>query len=301
MLADGAAAVLSALGVDNVQVHTADGTLGWPTRRPTTPSSSPRPARVPAALLAQLAVASRLVMPVGGREDAQLELLRLTRVNEHDDASAETLMGGASCRSPVRRAGPVETKRAGAPGDARLAWKGRLTAYFGLADVGRQVKLLLAAELVFRPHADVAAHTVHRPIAAWSPCWLATALALPDAVAASAVGGVERRTRGNVTRRCRCRCGRQVQVQVQVPVRARVPERVQVQVRSARCRRRRRCRREAQVPEQARGGSRCGRRRRRGRRCGSAGAGARCRDAGVPARAPATVPSTCPCRRWPGR
>ncbi|HNK18347.1 MAG TPA: protein-L-isoaspartate O-methyltransferase, partial [Piscinibacter sp.] len=34
VLADGAAAVLSALGADNVQVHTADGTLGWPAAAP---------------------------------------------------------------------------------------------------------------------------------------------------------------------------------------------------------------------------------------------------------------------------
>ena len=41
-------------------------------RRPTTPSSSPRPAEVPAALLAQLAVGDRLVMPVGEREGASV-------------------------------------------------------------------------------------------------------------------------------------------------------------------------------------------------------------------------------------
>lgn len=92
VLADGAAAVLSALGVDNVQVHTADGTLGWPAAAPydaiVVTAAGPE---VPVALLAQLAVGGRLVMPVGEREGAQW-LLRLTRVNEHE-TRREELMG----------------------------------------------------------------------------------------------------------------------------------------------------------------------------------------------------------------
>lgn len=92
VLADGAAAVLSALGVNNVQVHTADGTLGWPAAAPydaiVVTAAGPE---VPVALLAQLAVGGRLVMPVGEREGAQW-LLRLTRVNEHE-TRREELMG----------------------------------------------------------------------------------------------------------------------------------------------------------------------------------------------------------------
>ena len=92
VLADGAAAVLSALGADNVQVHTADGTLGWPAAAPydaiVVTAAGPE---VPVALLAQLAVGGRLVMPVGEREGAQW-LLRLTRVNEHE-TRREELMG----------------------------------------------------------------------------------------------------------------------------------------------------------------------------------------------------------------
>ncbi|MBS0434731.1 MAG: protein-L-isoaspartate(D-aspartate) O-methyltransferase [Proteobacteria bacterium] len=92
VLADGAAAVLTALGADNVQVHTADGTLGWPAAAPydaiVVTAAGPE---VPAALLAQLAVGGRLVMPVGEREGAQW-LLRLTRVNEHE-TRREELMG----------------------------------------------------------------------------------------------------------------------------------------------------------------------------------------------------------------
>ncbi|WP_395693825.1 hypothetical protein [Piscinibacter sp.] len=48
-------------------------------------------AQLDAALLAQLAVGGRLVMPVGEREGAQW-LLRLTRVNEHE-TRREELMG----------------------------------------------------------------------------------------------------------------------------------------------------------------------------------------------------------------
>ncbi len=92
VLAEGAAAVLAALGADNVQVHTADGTLGWPAAAPydaiVVTAAGPE---VPAALLAQLAVGGRLVMPVGEREGAQW-LLRLTRVNEHE-TRREELMG----------------------------------------------------------------------------------------------------------------------------------------------------------------------------------------------------------------
>jgi len=92
VLAEGAAAVLTALGADNVQVHTADGTLGWPAAAPydaiVVTAAGPE---VPAALLAQLAVGGRLVMPVGEREGAQW-LLRVTRVNEHE-TRREELMG----------------------------------------------------------------------------------------------------------------------------------------------------------------------------------------------------------------
>lgn len=92
VLADGAAAVLSALGVNNVQVHTADGTLGWPAAAPydaiVVTAAGPE---VPAALIAQLAVGGRLVMPVGEREGAQW-LLRLTRASEHE-TRREELMG----------------------------------------------------------------------------------------------------------------------------------------------------------------------------------------------------------------
>lgn len=92
LLADGAAAKLAALGMAHVHVHCADGTLGWPEAAPydaiVVTAAGPD---VPAALLDQLAVGGRLVMPVGEREGAQW-LVRLTRTGEHTERREE-LMG----------------------------------------------------------------------------------------------------------------------------------------------------------------------------------------------------------------
>jgi protein-L-isoaspartate(D-aspartate) O-methyltransferase len=66
-LADSAARRLAGLGHRNVHVRCGDGTLGWPEHAPydiiIVTAGGPR---VPPALLAQLAVGGRLVMPVGG-------------------------------------------------------------------------------------------------------------------------------------------------------------------------------------------------------------------------------------------
>jgi protein-L-isoaspartate(D-aspartate) O-methyltransferase len=80
-LATSAAARLSRLGFDNVHVQCADGSLGWPEHAPydaiAVAASSPS---VPQALLEQLAIGGRLVIPVGPREDDQ-QLVRVTRVS----------------------------------------------------------------------------------------------------------------------------------------------------------------------------------------------------------------------------
>ena len=78
-LADLAAARLRTLGLDNVHVLHGDGTLGWAERAPydaiVVAAGGPD---VPDALLAQLAVGGRLVIPVG--EDKALQtLVRITR------------------------------------------------------------------------------------------------------------------------------------------------------------------------------------------------------------------------------
>lgn len=92
LLAEHAGQTLAALGANNVHVHCADGTLGWPAAAPydaiVVTAAGPE---VPAALKAQLAVGGRLVMPVGERDGHQ-ELLRLTRTGEHAE-HREVLMG----------------------------------------------------------------------------------------------------------------------------------------------------------------------------------------------------------------
>jgi len=90
-LADAAAAKLAAQGAHNVQVHHADGSLGWPAAAPydaiVVTAAGPV---MPAALKGQLAIGGRLVMPVGAREGGQ-RLLRLTRSGTQGERQ-ETLM-----------------------------------------------------------------------------------------------------------------------------------------------------------------------------------------------------------------
>ena len=90
-LADTATATLAAQDAHNVQVHHADGSLGWPAAAPydAIVVTAAGPA-VPAALRAQLAVGGRLVMPVGTREGRQ-RLVRMTR-GSPDAEQQETLM-----------------------------------------------------------------------------------------------------------------------------------------------------------------------------------------------------------------
>jgi protein-L-isoaspartate(D-aspartate) O-methyltransferase len=78
-LADTAARRLADLGYRNVHVRCGDGTLGWPDQAPydviIVTAGGPR---VPPALIAQLAVGGRLVMPVGSDPSFQ-QLVRLRR------------------------------------------------------------------------------------------------------------------------------------------------------------------------------------------------------------------------------
>jgi protein-L-isoaspartate(D-aspartate) O-methyltransferase len=83
-LADQAAALLAELGVDHVEVHTGDGSLGWPGAAPydavVVTAGGPE---VPAPLLDQLADGGRLVAPVGPPH-AQ-ELVRVRRVGDRTE------------------------------------------------------------------------------------------------------------------------------------------------------------------------------------------------------------------------
>jgi erythromycin esterase-like protein len=81
-LAEAARARLADLGVSQVDVHAADGTLGWPAGAPfdviVAAASGPR---VPQAWRQQLAIGGRLVMPVGAQGSRQ-RLHKLTRVDD---------------------------------------------------------------------------------------------------------------------------------------------------------------------------------------------------------------------------
>lgn len=88
-LAESARQKLAELGVRNVAVRCADGTLGWPEHAPyqaiSVAAAGPE---VPPALLEQLAIGGRLVMPVGQVGD--LEVQRLVRVIRRGRAEYET-------------------------------------------------------------------------------------------------------------------------------------------------------------------------------------------------------------------
>ena len=75
-LAERAARLLGTLGFRNVEVHTGDGTLGWPSSAPYDAIlvSAAAPA-VPEPLLHQLRLGGRLVAPVGSAEQQDLLLV----------------------------------------------------------------------------------------------------------------------------------------------------------------------------------------------------------------------------------
>lgn len=89
-LLETAGRVLDALGYTNVELHLANGTLGWPAGAPydriIVTAAGPA---VSAALLEQLATDGRLVMPVGTLSEQRLVLVR--RVG---DRFEETSLGG---------------------------------------------------------------------------------------------------------------------------------------------------------------------------------------------------------------
>jgi protein-L-isoaspartate(D-aspartate) O-methyltransferase len=89
-LARSARARLERLGYHNVQVMHGDGTLGWSAHAPydgiAVAAGGPR---VPQALLQQLVVGGRLVMPVGSEGDRQM-LVQVTRL-ERDEWRSESL------------------------------------------------------------------------------------------------------------------------------------------------------------------------------------------------------------------
>ncbi len=93
-LAAAAAEVLARLGFDTVEVHVADGTLGWPEDGPydgiVVTAGGPE---VPPSLLAQLAPGGRLVMPAG--PEGYQRLVRVRRSPDGEVQPAEDLGGVA--------------------------------------------------------------------------------------------------------------------------------------------------------------------------------------------------------------
>lgn len=80
-LAEKAARTLAAIGCGNVSVHVGDGTLGWPSGAPYDAILVAAGARaVPPALVEQLAIGGRLVIPVGPPDEQVLT--RIVRTAE---------------------------------------------------------------------------------------------------------------------------------------------------------------------------------------------------------------------------
>jgi protein-L-isoaspartate(D-aspartate) O-methyltransferase len=101
-----ARARLAALGHDGIHLVCRDGTLGWPEHAPydVIMVTAGGPA-IPRALIEQLVVGGRLVMPVGTRESQRLVLLIKTSEHEHElrDLGAVTfvpLVGMAGWAQP---------------------------------------------------------------------------------------------------------------------------------------------------------------------------------------------------------
>jgi protein-L-isoaspartate(D-aspartate) O-methyltransferase len=121
-LADLARARLKQLGYHNVEVRTGDGTLGWPERGPfdaiIATAGGPR---IPETLRAQLAVAGRLVMPIGKTRSSQT-LVRLTRTGpetwhqeELEEVRFVPLIGEQGWETEELREAPARRPPAGLP------------------------------------------------------------------------------------------------------------------------------------------------------------------------------------------
>lgn len=111
-LTDAARGRMAALGYDNVELKTGDGSAGWPDQAPFDAIivSAGVPA-IPDALKAQLAVGGRLVIPVGPLDEQRL--VRLTRTTqtsfERDDLDAVRfvkLIGAGGWEEPAPAAVP---------------------------------------------------------------------------------------------------------------------------------------------------------------------------------------------------
>jgi len=100
-LLDKARSNLATLGLHNVRLRHDDGSLGWERHAPFDAIiAAAAPQRVPEQLLKQLADGGRLVIPVGGDDVQELQLIR----REGDEFHTEVL---AAVRFVPLHAGPV--------------------------------------------------------------------------------------------------------------------------------------------------------------------------------------------------
>ena len=91
-LAEGARKILAELGYQNVSVHLAKETLGWPEEAPYDAIIATAAApKVPPSLLAQLAIGGRMVIPVGS-----LYLQELYKITKQREKTEVESLGG--CR-----------------------------------------------------------------------------------------------------------------------------------------------------------------------------------------------------------
>ncbi|HET6520917.1 MAG TPA: protein-L-isoaspartate(D-aspartate) O-methyltransferase [Geminicoccaceae bacterium] len=138
-LAEAARARFERLGHGNVHVRVGDGSLGWPERAPyeaiLVAAGGPE---VPEALLRQLRVGGRLVMPVGERARTQ-KLLRVRRTDEEHFERDD--LGAVAFVPLIGEQGWREEGAAPGAGTRAAAESGpEATAVVGEADLARMIR-----------------------------------------------------------------------------------------------------------------------------------------------------------------
>ena len=167
---------LARLGYANVHAACADGSLGWQEHAPydaiAVAAGGPR---VPKALLSQLAIGGRLVMPVGADESSQI-LVRVTRQSEMDfleepiaDARFVPLIGeqGWGEDRAVRSSRARRELRANLPrlGRWRVRAPSSRPSRRALRDELTSPRLERAISVVYRTETELESHDFHASLA----------------------------------------------------------------------------------------------------------------------------------------
>jgi protein-L-isoaspartate(D-aspartate) O-methyltransferase len=187
-LAHQAAQRLARLGYRNVEVLCGDGTLGWPEHAPydaiVVAAAGPD---APRALIEQLAIGGRLVIPTGPTTRAQ-NLLRVTRVAE-DLVEIEEL-GAVVCAAPA--AARARDRRHLPPGNGAAE---PLLPRLAAAPV-RRIHLVRPDPRGKRPrHRSRRGHAGHFSVRPLSPAGRSSPLPAPRYVAQPGARGVHRGSR----------------------------------------------------------------------------------------------------------